>query len=33
VDELYVLDSALSLRAIWELMRYEGGDMAALEKN
>lgn len=32
VDELYVLDSALSLRAIWELMRYEGGDMAALEK-
>ena len=32
VDELYVLDKALSLRGIWELMRHDGGDVAALEE-
>ncbi len=32
VDELYLLDRALPLRAIWELMQYRAGNMAELEQ-
>jgi hypothetical protein len=32
VDDLFVFDTALSLRSVWELMRFEDGDVAALEK-
>ena len=31
-DDLFVLDEVLSLRAIWDLMRYDGSDVGALEK-
>ena len=31
VDELFVIDQALSLRGVWDLMRHGGKDVAALE--
>ena len=31
VDDLFVFDTALSLRSIWELMQFKSGDVKALE--
>ncbi len=32
VDEFYVIDKALSLRSLWELMQRQGGDIQQLEQ-